>query len=119
MANLQTIIESIKERLVLDEIYTMPDAEVAEYQAKIDKAGMNKDHAGVLMYLVRGKHFNSPRKACPARECEKIAGKKALDDLIGLKLVAPVKAGGRTTGYYATMDGFLIGNGLIRRQLKV
>ena len=119
MANLNTIIESIKERLVIDEVYTMPDAEVAEYQAKIEKAGMNKDHAGVLMYLVRGKHFNSPRKACPARECEKIAGRKAVQDLVGLNLVKEVKAGGRTTGYYASMDGFLIGNGLIRRQLKV
>lgn len=119
MANLQTIIESIKERLVLDEIYTMPDAEVSQYQDKIKKLGLNKDHAGVLMYLVRGKHMNSPLKACPARECEKIAGRKAVQDLVGLGLVKDVKKGGRVTGYYATMDGFLIGNGLIRRQLSI
>jgi len=117
MSNLTKLIEDIENRISLEE-YNMPDDERAEYQGKIEQMGLNRKHADALIYLVRGKHINSPRKACNARECEGVVGKAPISDLMKLGLVKSAM-NGRTRGYYTSMDGYLIGNGLIRRQLKV
>ncbi|MAF79892.1 hypothetical protein CL629_02305 [bacterium] len=119
--SLQSIIEGLESKLLE---YRMPEEEQEKIADKVKELRLKRDHLNVLKFLFLGKNL-SPKEAVSSRELVNAFGAsfkdsvlKTLTDNNLIKGVPSKRSRHQMSGYYATLDGHLMGHAFQRGYLK-